>query len=470
VPYSKTSWVNNSTPAINATNLNKIEQGISDAEPHRGTSAPASPVTGKLWEDTNTTPATLKAWTGSAWQTVQATGTATGATAVATVADLPTTAVQDEVRYVLGRTAVGDGGGGTFRANPADTTTADDGGIVRVRGTLRWVRLPEPEPLDIRWFGGKADDQSVDNAIPLTSALAKATAGFFKRSIFIPYGDFWFFNSSPVTIPADGVEIFGEGRGGTRLNFSGSAATFLDLTNTHNHTFRDLWVRTEGASSTVFLLSASSECLFDAVRIVGTHSATENKPNQFGVKLLNNAGNNLFRACKIDALGVGMLADTNATEIIGGGIAGCQKNLRCTSTGTVFIMGVEFGGTQTPGETQVHLDLVDADRIHATHCWFEGSDNAAIVGASDLSTGVDSSFTLAKCYIQSRNTNLILHKAARVSLEDCTFTNASGGAPTTPLSINATGCPTGYAKNLESNGATLNGYPASIPAGWVRVN
>jgi hypothetical protein len=152
VPYSKTTWVNNSPPAINATNLSKIEQGISDAEPHRGTSAPASPVTGKLWEDTNTTPATLKAWTGSAWQTVQATGTATGATAVPTVADLPTTAVQNEVRHTLGRDSVGDGGAGTFRADPSDTTTPDDGGVVHVRGTLRWKRIYDGANLNVLWF------------------------------------------------------------------------------------------------------------------------------------------------------------------------------------------------------------------------------------------------------------------------------------------------------------------------------
>lgn len=29
--YTKTTWVNDSTPAINADNLNKIEQGIKDA-------------------------------------------------------------------------------------------------------------------------------------------------------------------------------------------------------------------------------------------------------------------------------------------------------------------------------------------------------------------------------------------------------------------------------------------------------
>jgi hypothetical protein len=31
VAYSKTTWVNNQAPAINATNLNKVEAGIEDA-------------------------------------------------------------------------------------------------------------------------------------------------------------------------------------------------------------------------------------------------------------------------------------------------------------------------------------------------------------------------------------------------------------------------------------------------------
>ena len=44
--YTKTAWVNDSKPAINAANLNKIEQGIADAhaivaEP--GPQGPAGP-------------------------------------------------------------------------------------------------------------------------------------------------------------------------------------------------------------------------------------------------------------------------------------------------------------------------------------------------------------------------------------------------------------------------------------------
>lgn len=47
---------------IVADSANALALGV-----YRGTSAPASPVTGQLWLDTTTTPATLKAWGGSSW-------------------------------------------------------------------------------------------------------------------------------------------------------------------------------------------------------------------------------------------------------------------------------------------------------------------------------------------------------------------------------------------------------------------
>jgi len=40
--YSKTTWVNDATPAINATNLNKIETGIKDAHDHIAETNPHS--------------------------------------------------------------------------------------------------------------------------------------------------------------------------------------------------------------------------------------------------------------------------------------------------------------------------------------------------------------------------------------------------------------------------------------------
>ena len=42
--YTKTTWVNDSKPAINAANLNKIEQGIADAHAIVAEPGPQGPV------------------------------------------------------------------------------------------------------------------------------------------------------------------------------------------------------------------------------------------------------------------------------------------------------------------------------------------------------------------------------------------------------------------------------------------
>ena len=55
MPYSKTLYVNNSTPAINATNLNKMEDGIEQAVNHaESTHAPVTADNTENYLDTNT--------------------------------------------------------------------------------------------------------------------------------------------------------------------------------------------------------------------------------------------------------------------------------------------------------------------------------------------------------------------------------------------------------------------------------
>lgn len=48
---------------LTADSANALAVGI-----YRGASAPASPVTGQLWQDTTTTPAAWKTWSGTAWE------------------------------------------------------------------------------------------------------------------------------------------------------------------------------------------------------------------------------------------------------------------------------------------------------------------------------------------------------------------------------------------------------------------
>ena len=53
--YSKTTWVDDSVPAINATNLNKIEVGVETAQTAVGTEVDAAAFTGCLTTDDDTT-------------------------------------------------------------------------------------------------------------------------------------------------------------------------------------------------------------------------------------------------------------------------------------------------------------------------------------------------------------------------------------------------------------------------------
>lgn len=81
---------------------------------------------------------------------------------------------------VRSRANPGDGGGGVFVYDAADTTTADNGGTILVpTATLtgRWYRLYSGA-LDIRWFGGVADwngTTGTDNLPALTAAVASIT-------------------------------------------------------------------------------------------------------------------------------------------------------------------------------------------------------------------------------------------------------------------------------------------------------
>lgn len=69
--YTKTTWVNGTTPAVNATNLNKIEQGIADAHDMLTTGGttsqrPSNPKPYQPYFDTTIEKPIW--WDGSAWK------------------------------------------------------------------------------------------------------------------------------------------------------------------------------------------------------------------------------------------------------------------------------------------------------------------------------------------------------------------------------------------------------------------
>lgn len=74
-------------------------------------------------------------------------------------------AAGSEVVFVLGYYTAGDGGGGTYRQDPNDTTTPDNKGSVIIGDdlTLRW-RLCQTTPYTLKQFGCKGDAITDDTA------------------------------------------------------------------------------------------------------------------------------------------------------------------------------------------------------------------------------------------------------------------------------------------------------------------
>jgi hypothetical protein len=85
-----------------------------------------------------------------------------------TIANLRASTVPaaNEIAFVLGYYAPGDGGGGEFYWN-ASSIAVDDGGVtIPITGTAtgRWIRTVTTDVIDVRWFGAKGDNATNDTA------------------------------------------------------------------------------------------------------------------------------------------------------------------------------------------------------------------------------------------------------------------------------------------------------------------
>jgi hypothetical protein len=142
--------------------------------------------------------------------------------------------------YVLGYTALSDGGDGLFEYVAGDTSSTDDGGLVIVDAAgRRWHRVWDRIALKMLWWGGS----TVSNFAPLlTSALAAATALSSSQpgvSILLPAIAMTF--TSAVTFNYPSARIFsltlqGAGPDTTILNWPSTNGLVLNMTQ-DNHSF-----------------------------------------------------------------------------------------------------------------------------------------------------------------------------------------------------------------------------------------
>lgn len=83
-----------------------------------------------------------------------------------------------------GRDTVGDGGGGTFYYNASDTTTADNGGTIRIDWlSRRWYYANNSGSITPQLFGAVGDAIQVIDAVVTTSTVSSASHTFTSADV-----------------------------------------------------------------------------------------------------------------------------------------------------------------------------------------------------------------------------------------------------------------------------------------------
>jgi hypothetical protein len=149
-----------------------------------------------------------------------------GAATPETVADIAAlrllTASTTSAQVILLSNYVAGDGGGIFRYDSTDTTTADNGGTVIVDAAgKRWKRQYSDGFLCADWFG------IMDNAADRTTALNSAIAASANATLILPAGTIRL--DGQVVVNVSNITIQGAGRRATTLDLNNTATPAIEV-------------------------------------------------------------------------------------------------------------------------------------------------------------------------------------------------------------------------------------------------
>ena len=174
------------------------------------------------------------------------------------------TGVQD-VRFISGFSASGDGGGGTFIWNPTDTRDDNNATIIQVTGTStgRWNRVFTGE-YNVKWFGATGNG-STDDTAAVQAAINYVIE--VKGALYIPTG---VYACNALTLNyAQGMSVRGD-----RSTYNGSTSTGTVIK----------W--TGGSTGTLLTILDAQELDFEHVHFYGQNGGTNAvDQNTFGVNV-----------------------------------------------------------------------------------------------------------------------------------------------------------------------------------------
>jgi hypothetical protein len=145
---------------------------------HRSATAPSAPQTGQIWEDTSTSPSTLKVYTGSAWEIPTTGATLSGAAGGHLTGTYPSPSIANTVitdAHVVAANKDGTAGTPSLRtlgtgSQQAKAGTALDGHVIRDEGT----GMTQRAALNFVGAGVQLTDDSVNGETEVTITGAAA--------------------------------------------------------------------------------------------------------------------------------------------------------------------------------------------------------------------------------------------------------------------------------------------------------
>lgn len=245
---------------------------------------------------------------------------------IALLRALPTTGSHHA--FVVGYYAAGDGGGGSYRYDPTDATSADNGGsIIVATDGGRW-KLTQTAGWSVLQFGAKGDGvsndtiaiQSAIDALPARGGEVLFPGGTFAVSATLRLGNG---NGGTTFSTKNGIKIKGQGAGfgvsgalvPTILSWVGASGSAIMSLNGRisDCEISDFFFSCNGTSGGLFA-QAFSGCRFSDLKIV--NPATNNN----GMTLLGGTaptGNyNVFN--KFSNISIGLLSPTSTGLYIDG--------------------------------------------------------------------------------------------------------------------------------------------------------
>ena len=342
--------------------------------------------------------------------------------------------------YVTGYVTGGDGGGGEFWYNPADTTSADNGGTIFVDAShRRWYREAGGTPLNLLWFGGN----SVSDYAPLLR-LALAALPAPGGKIVYPAGKYAHNSLVTFNYPSGlfALTIEGCGADSTELTCPTTGGLVLNMTiPQHTIHLRDFTIScsTSGTQTGIQINNSTPQGIFgqndiDRVTVRGADAFALQNYWQTGISIVG-AGNFNIDGCLLYGKPGSTIANSLGTGL---SIAGLSSG--SSPYGIVYnILNTSFWEMGTPIVYGNNVQGVSISSCNFTNTVSGVTMFAGAVGGAQLAI-VNSQFNVGGDAIVIAGNNNSLLLSNNVFFQQSAGTAAVGMTPQSTFSaINITG-------------------------------